>query len=121
MQLNSSDPPQGSFPGNCGNCGKKGHIKKYCPEKKVGNDGGGSGGGSGSGSDSTKKCNHCGRRGHLIDGCWKKNPNLAPQWIKDKLAKQKEVAGADVEIMMASIQLGVDVPSDFLSEVQDFA
>ena len=50
-------------------------------------------------------CNFCGKRGHSEDGCWKKNPDKAPDWLKEKWAKSgggKETG--NVEVCVAAIE-----------------
>lgn len=101
VQLASAEGGKGSFKGICGHCNKRcGYKRKDCPLRKAGNNGSNSNGGGGNGD---KTCNHCGRKGHLESGCWKKNPDKAPQWYKDLQAKG-EAAGSSVEIMVACIE-----------------
>ena len=99
----------GKFTGVCGNCKEVcSYKRKDClhPKAEVSNNGAGGGGGE---STKTKKtCNHCGKPGHLEAGCWIKNPDLEPQWIKNREKKAKEASGASVELMCTVI----DVPDD---------
>ena len=30
------------------------------------------------------KCSHCGKEGHQVGECWSKNPELLPEWIRNK-------------------------------------
>ena len=91
VQLTSQDRDPKYFPGKCGTCNKTGHKRVDCPNK---------GKGSGNGN---KKCNHCGRQGHLEDQCWKKHPEKAPQWMKDKVSKSAQGASVDKEIQLCSL------------------
>lgn len=96
VQLANADGEE--FRGNCGKCGRYGHKRVDCKQKKQ-NNGGGSGG-SGNG----KTCNHCGGKGHLEAACFKKHPEKAPQWYKNMVAKKKEAAGASIEMMIVSVE-----------------
>lgn len=89
----------GDFAGRCNRCRKHtGYMAKDCPCPK--NKSGGGGG-------SNKKCNHCGGN-HKEDRCWKKHPEKAPDWFKEKMKKreqEKEASGADIEIMLTHVDL----------------
>ena len=103
----------GYFPGTCSHCGKKGHKRKDCPDRKAGKPKAGSGGGGGGGNNNNKTCNFCGGKGHTEDGCWKKKPELAPEWLKKNLKAQAEASGSSVEIMMCCIECDEDEEQDF--------
>lgn len=104
VQLANTDGNR--FNGVCGYCNKKaGHKRAQCPDKAAGkppaNSGGGGGGRpGGGGGGSNKTCNHCGGRGRTENDCWKKNPDKAPVWYKQK----SEASGASVEMMLASVE-----------------
>ena len=54
-------------------------------------------------------CNFCGLKGHKEIGCFKKFPEKAPAWYKEKIAKV-ESAASSMEVTLASLnpdQLGV--------------
>ena len=109
----------------CHLCGGKGHKRNVCPSKSNNsnnsnnrrNGGGGgansSGGGdSGGGNANGKTCNHCGDKGHLEAQCWKKNPDLAPKWYKDKAAKKAakdDTANVDVQIVNIEMPSGCEL------------
>ena len=96
------------FPGVCSHCGKKaGHKRADCPDRKAGKPKAGSGAPGGGGNNNGKTCNFCGGKGHVEEGCWKKHPDLAPDWLKKKLASA-EASGSSVEIMMSSIECGFE-------------
>ena len=101
--VNQDGAKVGNFKGECNFCRKVcGYRAKDCPAKKAQDAKGGGGGGSGG---SNKVCNFCGKRGHGEDGCWKKNPNKAPDWLKEKWAKSgdgKETG--NVEVCVAAIE-----------------
>ena len=89
---------KGTFKGVCGNCKKVcGYKRATCPHKAA----------SGKGDDKgtgDRKCDHCGGKGHLSPSCWKKHPEKAPQWYKDKAGKEtKETSNTSVEIMLAAV------------------
>ena len=96
VQLTSAS---GSFNGECSFCHKKGHKRKDCKDRKEKAKG--------------MKCGHCGATGHLEDGCWKKNPDKAPQWYKD-LQKNKGVSASNVEICLPCVEIAQE------PEGQDF-
>ena len=65
----------------------------------------------GGNTGSNKKCNFCGLKGHKEAECYKKNPEKAPAWYKEKAAKA-EAASSSVEVSLTSLvpgKLGVDV------------
>ena len=62
-------------------------------------------------TSSNKTCNFCGLKGHKEAGCFKKFPEKAPAWYKEKNAKA-ETASSSVEVSLASVdpeKLGIDV------------
>ena len=89
---------KGTFKGVCGNCKKVcGYKCATCPHKAASGKGDAKGTGDG-------KCDHCGGKGHLSPSCWKKHPEKAPQWYKDKAGKEsKETSNTSVEIMLAAV------------------
>ena len=93
------------FLGTCSHCGKKaGHKRKDCPEQKASKPKAKGAGGGGAGNHNGKKCNFYGGEGHVEDGCWKKKPDLAPDWLKKKLKDGNKAASLSVEIMLASVE-----------------
>jgi len=98
----------GSFKGPCNRCKKFTGFKAVdCPCKN--NNNSGSGGGGGNNNNVNTKCNHCGGN-HKENRCWKKHPEKAPTWYKEKSAN-REASNADIEITMA--QLNLDQEQDF--------
>jgi hypothetical protein len=74
-----------AFSGNCHNCGKAGHMKVNCTEKKP----------AGSGRKPGAVCNFCKKvDSHTEDECWEKNLHMKPdKWRKrDAEAKPAYVA-----------------------------
>jgi hypothetical protein len=74
-----------AFSENCHNCGKPGHMKVNCAEKKP----------AGSGRKPGAVCNLCKKLdSHTEDDCWEKNPHMKPEkWRKrDAEAKPAYVA-----------------------------
>jgi hypothetical protein len=63
-----------AFSGNCHNCGKPGHMKVNCTEKRP----------AGSGRKPGAVCTFCKKvNSHTADECWEKNPHLKPdKWRK---------------------------------------
>jgi hypothetical protein len=105
----NADDSKRSFKGKCNFCERVcGYREKDCPLAKKA-----SGGGKGGGSN--KQCNFCGGKGHIEDKCWKKHPEKAPQWIRDKIKKSgkdgKETGG--VEVVVASVEDVENHDSDF--------
>ena len=48
-----------------------------------------------------KQCNFSHAKGHTEDKCWKKFPHKAPQWIRDKIKKEKSGSKTDgAEVML---------------------
>ncbi len=83
--VNQDGTKTGNFKGECNFCKEVcGYRIRDCPAKKAQDTKSGGGGGS---RGSAKVCNFCGKRGHGEDGCWKKNPDKAPDWLKEKWAK----------------------------------
>jgi hypothetical protein len=37
------------------------------------------------------QCAQCDKTGHNIDDCWKKHPEKAPEWVKEKRMKKKKL------------------------------
>ena len=108
-QLTSYDKMNGggTFTGTCGNCKTVcGYKRKDCPHPKAKGSNGGSGNDGQNKSKKKKTCNHCGKVGHYEAACWIKNPDLKPQWIKEKEKKSNEASGTSVELMCTTI----DVP-----------
>jgi len=101
--VNQDGAKTGNFKGECNFCKKVcGYRIRDCPAKKAQDAKSGGGGGSGG---SAKVCNFCGKRGHGEDGCWKKNPDKAPDWLKEKWAKSgggKETG--NVEVCVTAIE-----------------
>ena len=101
--VNQDGAKTGNFKGECNFCKKVcGYRIRDCPLKKAQDAKSGGGGGSGG---SARVCNFCGKRGHGEDGCWKKNPDKAPDWLKEKWAKSgggKETG--NVEVCVAAIE-----------------
>ena len=97
VQLAAADG-KGTFKGVCGNCKKVcGYKRATCPHKAA----------SGKDDKGTdyRKCDHCGRTGHLAASCWRKNPDKAPQWFKDKVAAGKvETSNTSIEILLAAVE-----------------
>ena len=65
---------------------------------------------------SGKTCNFCGLKGHEEASCFKKFPEKAPAWFKEKTAKAKS-ATSIMEVSLASLnpeKLGID-----MSKLQD--
>ena len=111
----SSIDGEGTFKGKCRNCGKvcgfkakeckkhKGELHSGCSngksEGKINN------GGSG------KRCNFCSLKGHNETGCFKKFPEKALAWYKEKTVKAKSAASS-MEVTLASLnpeKLGINV------------
>lgn len=46
-----------------------------------------------------KTCKHCGKKGHVESGCWKKDPEKAPSWYRQKNDKEAQETSA-VEITL---------------------
>ena len=108
----SSVEGDGTFKGKCRNCGKVcGFKAKECKKRKGELHGGRVNGDSEGNTSSSKTCNFCGLKGHKEAGCFKKFPEKAPAWYKEKNSKA-EAASSSVEVSLASIdpeQLGIDV------------
>jgi hypothetical protein len=69
-----------AFSGNCHNCGKPGHMKVNCTEKKP----------AGSGRKPGAVCNFCKKMdSHTEDECWEKNPHLKPKKWRKRDAEAK--------------------------------
>ena len=76
-------------------------------------------GGGGNNSNSGLKCNACGGRHHEKQ-CWRKHPENAPDWFKDrqkkreekKKKKQAETATSSVDMLQLT-SIDVDDSSDF--------
>jgi len=74
-------------------------------------------GGGGNNSSSSVKCNACGGR-HHENQCWKKHPEKAPGWFKErqkkreekKKLKQAETATSSVDMLQLA---NIDTASDF--------
>ena len=82
----------GAFYGEFSFCHKKGHKRKDCKERKE--------------KAKSMKCKHCDATGHLEDGCWKKNPDKAPQWYKD-LQKNKRVSASNVVVCLENFEVAM--------------
>ena len=97
VQLAHADG-KGTFKGVCGNCKKVCRYKPVtCPHKAATSKDDNKG-------TTGKKCDHCGCKGHVASNCWKKHPEKAPQWYKDKAGKEtKETSNTSVEIMLAAV------------------
>ena len=102
----SSIEGEGSFKGKCGNCGKVcGFKSKECKKCKGNLHGGrtdGDRGGNTKTGGSNKTCNFCGLKGHKEEGCFKKFPDKAPSWYKEKAANTK-LALSNVEVSLMSL------------------
>jgi hypothetical protein len=60
---------------------------------------------------SGETCNFCGLKGHKEAGCFKKFPEKAPAWFKEKTTKA-ESATSSMEVSLASLnpeKLGIDI------------
>jgi hypothetical protein len=70
-----------AFSGNCHNCGKPGHMKVNCTEKKP----------AGSGRKAGAVCNNFYKKvdSHTEDECWKKNPHMKPDMWRKRDAEAK--------------------------------
>jgi len=104
-----------TFKGKCRNCGKVcGFKAKECKKHKGELHGGRSNGkseGYTNNGGSGKTCNFCGLKGHKETGCFKKFPEKAPAWYKEKAVKV-ESAASSVEVTLASLdleQLGINI------------
>ena len=89
-------------------CGFK---AKECKKRKGELHGGRANGDSEGNTSSSKTCNFCGLKGHKEAGCFKKFPEKAPAWYKEKTTKA-EAASSSVEVSLAkfdSKKLGIDV------------
>ena len=111
----SSIDGKGTFKGKCRNCGKAcGFKAKECKKHKGELHGGRSNGeseGNTNNGGSGKTCNFCGLKGHKETGCFKKFPEKAPAWFKEKTAKA-ESAASSVEVTLASLnpeKLGINI------------
>ena len=87
----SSVEGEGLFKGKCGNCSKVCGFKSKECKKCKGNLHGDRTDGDSEGNmkigGSNKTCNFCGLKGHKEEGCFKKFPEKAPSWYKEKVAK----------------------------------
>jgi hypothetical protein len=104
----------GTFKGKCRNCGKVCGYKAADCKKRKGNLHGGRGNNDEGGNSSNKKCNFCGLKGHKEAECYKKHPEKAPAWYKEKAAKT-ETASSNVEVSLTSLvpdKLEVVVPAE---------
>ena len=109
-----------TFKGKCGNCGEVGHKLAQCTKPKGGGGrggggrgGGGHGNGGGRGNGGSNiTCNHCGIKGHMEADCWKKNPDMAPEWYQTK----KEMAGGAVDVKVMICNLEIDEDAMFASQ-----
>ena len=62
------------------------------------------------GSKMDKSCNHCGKKGHLEKSCWVKNPDKAPKWVREKVAKNNgETSMVSTDVMLCMIELNSGV------------
>jgi hypothetical protein len=111
----SSVDGEGTCKGKCRNCGKVcGFKAKECKKRKGELHGGRSNGeseGNTNNGGSGKTCNFCGLIGHKETGCFKKFPEKAPAWYKEKNAKT-ESAASSVEVTLASLnpeKLGINI------------
>ena len=80
----------GDFPGNCYNCGNRGHKGFACPFKKNPSSGG-------------KKCDLCGTMGHNTEDCWEDPKNegrRCKNWVSRKKRKTGDANGSCVEIFL---------------------
>jgi hypothetical protein len=74
-----------AFFGNCHNCGKPGHMKVNCTEKKP----------AGSGRKPRAVCNFCKKVDfHTEDECWEKNSHMKPDKWRKRNAKAKPAYAA---------------------------
>ena len=64
-----------------------------------------------------KKCSHCNKPGHEEANCWKKHPDKAPEWFKNR-SNSGEAAGSSVEVMLADIEQGMEVSNAFIWKCQ---
>ena len=102
----NADDSKRSFKGKCNFCERVcGYREKDCPLAKKA-----SGGGKGGGSN--KQCSFCHAKGHTDDKCWKKHPEKAPEWIRDKIKKAGNETGG-VEVVVASVEDVENHDSDF--------
>ena len=113
----SSVEGEGLFKGKCGNCSKVCRfISKECKKRKGNLHGGctdGDSGGNTKTGGSNKMCNFCGLKGHKEEGCFKKFPEKAPSWYKEKNTKTKS-ASSNVEVSLTSlnpIKIQIDLKS----------
>jgi hypothetical protein len=113
----SSVGGKGLFKGKCRNCGKVCRFKAYQYKKQRGEMHGGCMNGDDEGNtnngSSNKTCNFCGLKGHKESGCFKKFPEKAPAWFKEKSAKTKS-ASLNVEVSLMSLdpaKLGIGATS----------
>jgi hypothetical protein len=104
----------GTFKGKCRNCGKVCGYKAADCKKRKGELHGGHGNNDEGSKSLNKKCNFCGLKGHKEAECYKKHPEKAPAWYKEKAAKT-ETASSNVEESLMSLvpgKLGVDLPTE---------
>jgi hypothetical protein len=105
----------GVFKGKCRNCGKVCVYKAVDCNKCKGELHSGFGNSDeGGNTGSNKKCNFCGLKGHKEVECYKKFPEKAPTWYKEKAAKT-EVASSSIEVSLTSVvpgKLGINVPAE---------
>ena len=92
----------GTFRGKCRNCGKVcGYKAADCKKHKGELHGGRGSSKEGGNTGSNKKGNFCGLKGHKEAECYKKNPEKAPAWYKEK-ADKAEAASSSVEVSLTS-------------------
>ena len=85
----------------CYGCGKKGHIKRDCKQKK-------------SSKPGDKDCSHCHKKGHSEASCWKKNPKLAPEWYQRR--SNQEIAGIVLDGETAFMSTQASIPVETINE-----
>ena len=104
----SSVDGEGTFKGKCRNCGKVCGFKakecKKCKRELHGGHSNGNSEGNANNGGSGKTCNFCGLKGHKETGCFKKFPEKAPAWYKEKTVNA-ESAASSVEVTLASLNL----------------
>ena len=68
----------------------------------------------GGNTGSNKKCNFCSLKGYKEAECYKKFPEKAPAWYKEKATKT-EAASSSIEVSLTSLvpgKLGDDMPAE---------